>query len=200
MVVAAVAPHFDALAVLSLLLCSVVGEAGRVEDFLVADFLHRSAQILPEDAHIRHFVLYPHALVNFAKGLRRSENSNATCLAVEPEAFEVASIGPDELSIAALRVVIADYLLAILGRCGFLYVASGLLLRSAVDRITVLWLNCSVHLERADLTHVFESSELYRSKLKLAVLNAEPLVLALRFDRLAEESESYFRVWTYLSA
>ena len=88
MVVATVAPNFDAFAVLLLRWrCLTPGS-------LLVDCR------LPEHAKIRCFVLLPVPLVDLVGG--SSEDPNANDLPVDPVALECGHVGPDELAVATL--------------------------------------------------------------------------------------------------
>ena len=74
--------------------------------------------VLTEDAEACLTVLLPKTFINF--GILpvgwRTVNAKATGLTIDPVAFELAAIRPDNLAIAALSVVIVNHtVIALLG-------------------------------------------------------------------------------------
>ena len=103
MVIAAIAPHLDALAVLFVLRLHIRVSVHAVGRIPCKDV---SAVVLTEDAKIGGPVLLPESLKHFVRG--RSEDANATCLTIDPVAFECTAIRPYQLSIATLVVLIIN--------------------------------------------------------------------------------------------
>ena len=64
--------------------------------------------ILAEDTQVGESVLLPEALIRLRGGLRGAEHTHATGLPIDPVAFKVGAIRPDELSIAALVVLVIN--------------------------------------------------------------------------------------------
>ena len=104
MVVAAVAPDLDSLAVLLVLWLQI---RVRVHAIGCLHSEHVCSIILSEHAEIGCSVLLPEAFEDIICGC--SEHSNAACLTIDPVAFERASIWPYQLSIPALVVLVVDH-------------------------------------------------------------------------------------------
>ena len=150
--------------------------------------------------------MLPDTLVNFSEGLCSPKYANPACLSIEPVALEGAPVGPDQLTIAALRVVIADHLLPLVR------VTAGLLLTFPVKTATpasmvsflhllvLRLLHLAIYLERAHLAHILHRAEITRSELQLPILDTQLLILALRLYRLAQQCKRRFRVRAYFSA
>ena len=100
-IVASIAPHLDAFAILLVLPGDFGARFDRIEVRLDI-----CAEVLSEDAKIGLAVLLPEAFVNFSRGGRRPEHSNSARLSIDPVAFESAAIGPNELAVAALVVLV----------------------------------------------------------------------------------------------
>ena len=102
MVVAAVAPHFNSLAVL--LILSGDFRLGLDSIKVVLDV---EANVLTEHTKVGLSVLLPESFINFVR-LRGTEHSESTSLSIDPVAFERASIRPDHFSVPTFGVLVVD--------------------------------------------------------------------------------------------
>ena len=103
------------------------------------------ADVLSEDAKVRLTVLLPEAFIDLVR-VRCSEHAKSASLAVDPVAFECASIWPQEFAISALdELVVNDGLLGARARLWrVMIVAVGRLIARAING------------RQSDLAHVLE--------------------------------------------
>ena len=102
MVVAAIRPDLDALSILLIVRCDLAGLVERLQ--VVLDI---EADVLSEDAEVCLTVLLPEAFIDLVR-VWCSEHTKSAGLAVDPVAFECASIRPQEFSISALDELIVN--------------------------------------------------------------------------------------------
>ena len=102
-VITTIAPNFNSFAVL-LVLGGRIGHCFKIFEVL----LDIVTVILAEDTQVCHSVLLPVPFVDFVAGLGGAIDSNATRLPIDPITFKGASVGPDQASVAALGVFVAD--------------------------------------------------------------------------------------------
>ena len=139
-VVAAIRPDFDALAILLIVRCDLASLIERLQ--VVLDI---EADVLSEDAEVCLTVLLPEAFIDLVR-VWCSEHTKSAGLAVDPVAFECASIRPQEFAISALdELVVNDGLLGARTRLWrVMIVAVGRLIAGAIN-------GC-----QSDLAHVLE--------------------------------------------
>lgn len=160
MVVAAVAPHFNSLAVL--LILSGDFRLGLDSIKVVLDV---EANVLTEHTKVGLSVLLPESFINFVR-LRGTEHSESTSLSIDPVAFERASIRPDHLSVPTFGVLVVDNrVVALLSSDSSL--ATGSL---GHFRATVNW-------HHAHLSHVLQGAKLHGLERELCIFEAQALVL-----------------------
>ena len=166
MVIAAIAPHLNAFSILFVLCCRLgllLQHVKVVHDVAVT-------LTLPEDAQICGTVLLPEALVDFIARLRCPVDPNTAGLAVNPVAFEGASIGPHQAPIATLNVLVIDDRLFLVWRSALLVALSVISLLS-VFKVGLSLLAIDGH--EAHLAHEFERAVLLRLETQLSVLQAK---------------------------
>lgn len=160
MVVAAIAPYFNSLAILLILSGDFRLRLDGIEVILDVE-----TNVLTEDAKVGLSVLLPESFINFVR-LRGTEHSKTTSLSIDPVAFEGASIRPDHLSVATLGVLVVYYRVVALlspdsslaaGSCGHF-------------RATINW-------HHAHLPHVLQGAKLHGLERELCIFEAQALVL-----------------------
>ena len=146
MIVATVRPDLNSFTILLVLRSDLWLRLYRVKIVLYIE-----ANVLTEHAQIRLPILLPEAFIYFfCLRLRSAEYPQATGLAIDPVAFETATIRPNHLAISTFGVlVVNDRVISLLSAEAPLATRSATYFAITVDR------------HHAHLTHVLESTELH---------------------------------------
>ena len=128
--------------------------------------LNVEAEVLAEDTKICLPVLLPEAFIDLGGGGGGTEHADAARLAVDPVAFEGGAIGPDELAVAALGVLVVDY--------GVVALLVGVLAALTVVHLVLLrFLTLAEHRHQAHLAHVLQRTKLHGLEGELSVSEAQ---------------------------
>ena len=161
MVVAAIGPDLHALSIALLLLAGQIAAWRQV--FHLCD--HVLPLVLAEHAEVGELIILPEALVRLTAWFGCAEYTHSDSLPVDPVAFKVGAIRPDQLSIAAPSVLIIN---------------DGLVAGNATARRRTLLIVLARHVhvllsedgDHAHLTHILERAEIRGFEAQFAILNA----------------------------
>ena len=106
-VVAAIAPHLNALSILLVLLAAC---HFRLRVHVVQIFLNVGVGALTENAEISLAILLPEALISLHAWFGGAEHTNSASLPIDPVAFKSAAIRPDQFAVATLSKFVVDNL------------------------------------------------------------------------------------------
>ena len=182
MVVTTIGPDLHSLSIAFFLLTCQIST--RRKFFHLCD--HVLPLILAEHAKVRELIILPEAFVRLTAWLWCAEHTHTDGLPVDPVAFEVGAIWPDQFAIAAPSVLIVNDGLV-----------SG---DSTVRRSTLLTILAAIHVilrvdgNHAHLAHILERAKIRGLKTQFAVLDAKFLILIHCLDLLGQELELSARV------